>query len=59
MVDWASFYWAILIVAASLVLVIGVWNISARASFRTALESRGSLGTNDEDHNERGNNPLG
>ena len=59
LVDWASFYWAILIVAASLVLVIGVWNISARASFRTALESRGSLGTNDEDHNERGNNPLG
>lgn len=37
LVDWASFYWAITIVAFSLVAVLTVWNISARSSFRDAL----------------------
>ncbi|MFV0316166.1 MAG: DUF4436 family protein [Microthrixaceae bacterium] len=49
LVDWAAFYWAILIVAACLVAVMTVWNISARASFRAALRSgeRTTRGTDD------------
>ena len=37
LVDWAAFYWAITIVAFSLVAVLVVWNVSARASFREAI----------------------
>lgn len=37
LVDWAAFYWAITIVAFSLVAVLIVWNVSARASFRKAM----------------------
>jgi hypothetical protein len=37
LVDWAAFYWAITIVAFSLVAVLIVWNVSARASFREAM----------------------
>ncbi|MGI9577821.1 MAG: DUF4436 family protein, partial [Microthrixaceae bacterium] len=37
LVDWAAFYWAITIVAFSLVAVLVVWNVSARASFRDAM----------------------
>ena len=37
LVDWAAFYWAITIVAFSLVAVLIVWNVSARASFRDAM----------------------
>lgn len=37
LVDWAAFYWSITVVAFSLVAVLVVWNVSARASFREAL----------------------
>ncbi len=53
LVDWASFYWAILIVAASLVAVMAVWNVSARASFRAALASRDQLEDRDQPEDRR------
>ena len=34
LVDWASFYWAIVIVAVGLVGMLALWNIEARAQLR-------------------------
>ena len=43
LVDWAAFYWAIAIVAISLILSLAVWNITARDTLRQA-ESASSSG---------------
>lgn len=36
LVDWAAFYWAIAIVAISLILALFVWNVTARDTLREA-----------------------
>lgn len=39
LVDWASFYWAVAIVAASLVLLIVIWNLIVRHQVREAADA--------------------
>lgn len=41
LVDWASFYWGIALVAMALVALLVVWNVEARVRVREAAEQEG------------------
>jgi hypothetical protein len=50
LVDWSAFYWAIGIVALSLILALVVWNVSSRNAMHRAKRRLGDTDAGDDDH---------
>lgn len=50
LVDWAAFYWAIAIVALSLILALVVWNVTAHRTLRRAEQHLAGAAPPDRSH---------